>query len=773
MIKSIMNAKGIFLGISMLGLIACSESKSIQEYKIIPLPNEITNGSGKLTFTPGAEFQIQNTDSAFSNVADQLQDYLIQKYQLKPSAHAKLVVAFEKTDLGNPEAYRLNVAGNKITIQASAPNGAFYAFQTLRQMLPSQKVYQSDQHAELKDVDINDAPRFGYRGTHLDVARHFVTADSVKRFIDILAMHKMNTFHWHLTDDQGWRLEIKKYPELTEKGSKRKRTVIGRNSLQYDTIPHGGFYTQDEVRDIVDYASKRYITVVPEVDLPGHMLAALATFPELGCTGKGYEVSEKWGVFEDVLCAGNPKTLPFIYDIFDEVLTLFPSHYIHVGGDECPKDKWEDCPKCQSKIRQLGLKDDSVHTAEQKLQSFITQSVEKYLNERGRSLVGWDEILEGGISPNATLMAWRGSDYAFEAAKLGNKAILCPNRYYYLDYYQSEDIDGEPLAIGGCSTIEQVYNYQPVEDSVPQSLQSMILGIQANLWTEYVQNFNHAEYMLLPRLAAVSETAWSNSPKDLDSFLDRLASLTDRYDDESYNYGKHIFDVRKKLLRDTVNNTQSLELSSLGAARIYYTLDGSEPTENSALYKSAIPVDRSMQIRACVYRDGKQTKTLKQDYSFNKATLKPIKLNTKSYHDYTFEGASILNDGLCGEKNYRSGYWIGFNNEDLSATIDMLKTTEVDVVGVGALVSTADWVFRPASIRIAVSDDGKEFKTIKEEKLLNAESDVFDIERYLVTFEPVQTRFVRVELQSLKQIPDWHPAKGKPAFLFVDEISIL
>ena len=773
MIKSIMNTKGIFLGISMLGLIACSESKSIEEYKIIPLPNEITNGSGKLTFTPGAEFQIQNTDSAFSNVADQLQDYLIQKYQLKPLAHAKLVVAFEKTDLSNPEAYRLSVAGNKITIQASAPNGVFYAFQTLRQMLPSQKVYQSDQKAELKSVEISDAPRFGYRGTHLDVARHFVTADSVKRFIDILAMHKMNTFHWHLTDDQGWRLEIKKYPELTEKGSKRKRTVIGRNSLQYDTIPHGGFYTQDEVRDIVDYASKRYITVVPEVDLPGHMLAALATFPELGCTGKGYEVSEKWGVFEDVLCAGNPKTLPFIYDIFDEVLTLFPSHYIHVGGDECPKDKWEDCPKCQSKIRQLGLKDDSVHTAEQKLQSFITQSVEEYLNEHGRSLVGWDEILEGGISPNATLMAWRGSNYAFEAAKLGNKAILCPNRYYYLDYYQSEDIDGEPLAIGGCSTIEQVYNYQPVEDSIPLSVKSMILGIQANLWAEYVKNFNHAEYMLLPRLAAVSETAWSNSPKNMNSFLDRLSSLTDRYDEESYNYGKHIFDVRKKLIRDTVSNTQLLELSSLGNGRIYYTSDGSEPTENSLLYKNAIPIDKSMEIRACVYRNGKKTKTLKQNYSFNKATLKPIVLNKKSYPDYTFNGANLLNDGLTGEKNYRSGYWLGYNGEDLSATIDLENISSISKLELGTLVSTADWIFRPVSIVISVSNDGNEYKTIKDHILPESESDVFEIERHSLMFDPIDARYVRIDVFSLRNIPDWHPAKGKPAFIFVDEISIL
>lgn len=761
------------LALSFLGVIACSETKTTADYKILPLPKEITAASGKLTIVPGAKFQIRMTDSLFANVAGQLEELLVKKYQLEPSASEGLVITFGKVASDNPEAYNLIVGKNEIKIEAAAANGAFYAMQTLRQMLPVQKVYQHDQKVVLEGVTIKDAPRFGYRGTHLDVARHFVTTDSIKRFIDVLAMHKMNTFHWHLTEDQGWRLEIKKYPKLTEIGSKRARTVIGQNTPEYDTIPHGGFYTQDEVKDIVKYASDRYINIIPEIDLPGHMLAALASYPELGCVGKNYKVAETWGVFDDVLCAGNPQTLPFICDIFDEVLALFPSKYIHIGGDECPKVRWEKCPKCQAKIKELGLKPDSLHTAEQRLQSHITKSVEKYLNERGRSLLGWDEIIEGGLSSTATVMAWRGAGYAFEAAKSGNDAILSPTTHCYLDYYQSDDFDLEPLAIGGCIPLERAYNFQPLADSVASEIASHILGVQANVWTEYMKTYKHVEYMLLPRLAAISEAGWSYAPKDYDHFLTRLSALTKHYDEENYNYARHLFDVRKKQVRDTVNNKQTLELTALEGGQIYYTTDGSEPTLKSTRYSKPVSVDRSMEIKAAAFRDGKPTRTLSQNYTFNKATLKPIKLGASPYQSYTYDGAVQLNDGITGNKNYRSGRWIGFNNEDLLATIDLIDNTDITGVEVGTYVLTGDWIFRPSAIVVSVSDNGKDFKVIKNEVLKEAQNNVFDLERHLITFEPVQARYVRVDVKSLKQMPEWHPGKGKPAFLFVDEISIL
>ncbi len=767
-------SKKILAGLLLGGVIACAPKQKPADYAIIPQPNTLTSAPGQLTFSAHTPFELVNTDSLFTPVTEQVKSLLANKYQLRSEADATLKVVFQKAQIANKEGYNLQVTSDSIKIQAAAPNGAFYALQTLRQMLPTEQQYHQEHEAILPFVTISDAPRFGYRGTHLDVGRHFVTPDSVKRFIDILAMHKINTFHWHLTEDQGWRLEIKKYPKLTTIGSKRKRTVIGRNSPDYDTIPHGGFYTQEQVKDIIAYAAKNYITIIPEIDLPGHMLAALSAYPAYGCVGKGYEVAEKWGVFEDVLCVGNPNTLPFLYDILDEVIALFPGKYIHVGGDECPKDRWQECPKCQAAIKKLGLKDDTHHTAEQKLQSHLMKTLEVYLNEHGRSLVGWDEILEGGISPHATLMAWRGSDYAYEAAKLGNDAIICPNRYYYMDYYQTEDIKQEPLAIGGCSTIEHLYRFEPVEASVPADISQHILGVQANVFSEYMKTFKHVEYMLLPRLAALAETGWSSHEnKDLDGFLQRLRQLTRVYDEADYNYGKHIFDVRKELHLDTTTLVQTLSLSALDNAPIYYTTDGSMPTAQSMRYEQPINIDTTLQIKACIIRNGEPTRVLSQEFAFNKATLKPITLHTQSYPDYTFTGATILNDGMKGEKNYRSGYWIGYNNEDLSATIDLLQPTAIQSVGVNALVSTADWVFRPTSIIVSTSTDGENFAVVKEEKIALASDNIFEIERYDVSFDRAEARYVRVELTSLRNIPDWHPAKGKPAFLFVDEITIL
>jgi len=766
-------SKSLVLALSLLGVVACGDKQTNLEYSIIPLPNEITASSGNVIIAPGSKFMISMSDSSFSNVADQLKNLFVDKYNMESSVSSGIKVSFVKVVSDNPEAYTLRVAKNEIIIEASAANGAFYAFQTLTQMLPVRSIYSQDKKAILTGVVIKDEPRFGYRGTHLDVARHYVTTDSVKRFIDVLAMHKINTFHWHLTEDQGWRLEIKKYPKLTEVGSKRARTVIGRNTTEYDNTPHQGFYTQDEVRDIVKYAAERYITIIPEIDLPGHMLAALASYPELGCVGKNYKVAETWGVFDDVLCAGNPKTLPFIYDIFDEVLDLFPSKYIHIGGDECPKVRWEKCPKCQAKIKELGLKKDSLHSAEERLQSYITKSVEKYLNDRGRALLGWDEIIEGGLSSTATVMAWRGTNYAFEAAKTGNNAILSPTSHCYFDYYQSDDFELEPLAIGGCIPLERAYSFQPIPKNVAPEIASHILGVQANIWTEYIKTFKHVEYMLLPRLAAMSEAGWSDAPKDYDNFLSRLTSLSMHYDEANYNYARHIFDVRKKQLRDSISNKQVVELTALKGGKIHYTTDGSEPTEQSTSYINPIEIDRTMELKAKAFRQGNPSRTLSQSYSFNKATLKPIKLSQPSHGSFTYEGASLLNDGVTGQSNYRSGRWMGFNNNDLSATIDLLENTTISEVAVGTFVLTGDWIFRPTSIVISVSDDGVEYKELKREMIQEAKSHVSEQTKHQITFNPTETRYVRVDVNSLKQMPEWHPGKGKPAFLFVDEISII
>jgi hexosaminidase len=424
-----------------------------------------------------------------------------------------------------------------VAIVAKSPAGVFYGIQTLRKALPIGKFGT----VELPNASINDVPLFGYRGMHLDVSRHFFDKEFVKRYIDIIALHNINTFHWHLTDDQGWRVEIKKYPKLTEIGSMRSHTVVGKDFESSDETPHGGFYTQEDIKEVVAYAAERYITIIPEIDLPGHMLAALASYPELGCTGEQYEVWPRWGITEKVLCPGKDGTVQFLKDVMDEIMELFPSEYIHIGGDECPKDHWKVCPDCQARIKAEKLYAKDGHTAEQRLQSWLTSEIEKYINDHGRRIIGWDEILEGGLAPNATVMSWRGITGGVTAANMGHDVIMVPYSHFYFDYYQSEDRDNEPLAIGGFIPVEKVYEFNPFPEEVDPSLHGHILGVQANVWCEYIKTTDHVEYMALPRMAALCEVQWRPAEvRDYEDFLDRMEHHLAIYDHLGYNYAKHI-----------------------------------------------------------------------------------------------------------------------------------------------------------------------------------------------------------------------------------------
>lgn len=383
---------------------------------------------------------------------------------------------------------------------------------------------------------ISDFPQFRYRGAHFDVARHFFSADSVKTYIDMMALHNMNRLHWHLTDDQGWRLPLTKHPELITKGSVRRGTCIGNNFSSCDSIPYGGFYTPSEIQDVIKYAADRYITIIPEIDLPGHMLAALTAHPELGCTGGPYELWTIWGVSDDVLCAGNEDVYTFLSEVLSEVADIFPSEYIHIGGDECPKDRWKECPKCQAKIVELGLTDDNDFTKEEKLQSHVMSYASEVLAKKGKKIIGWDEIIEGYLPENAVVMSWRGAAGGQLAAEMGHDAIMTPYTHYYLDYYQSEDKDNEPLAIGGYIPLSKSYSFQPFEGIDPEN-RHHILGVQANLWTEYISTFKHAQYMVLPRWAALSEVQWSDpSSRNFESFKKRLSRLKDQYKLNGFNY---------------------------------------------------------------------------------------------------------------------------------------------------------------------------------------------------------------------------------------------
>lgn len=448
------------------------------------------------------------------------------------------------------EEYKLEVCRKTVEIRASSLRGFNWGLQTLKQMLPVE-IYADSSAA---DIDwtvpcctVSDRPRFSYRGLHLDVARHFFDVDMVKRYIDMMEIHKLNTFHWHLTDDQGWRIQILRYPELTETGSVRGQTLVGhlKKSTEYDGTPYGEgmWYTQDQIREVVAYAASKGITVIPEIDLPGHMVAALAAYPELGCTGGPYEVWQKWGISEDVLCVGKESTMEFLKNVLSEVCALFPSEYIHIGGDECPKVRWTRCPHCQRKISELGLKDDDRYTAEHYLQSYVMEEIERFLAQHGKRIIAWDEVLEGKVSADATVMSWRGTEGGFEGVRLGHDVIMTPNKYMYFDYYQSEDVENEPLAIGGYLPVRKCYSFEPYTDDMTEEQKAHIIGVQANLWTEYISDNSHLEYMLLPRLAALSEVQWCMpGTRSWDRFKASIGNICEIYRHSGYNFAGHILE---------------------------------------------------------------------------------------------------------------------------------------------------------------------------------------------------------------------------------------
>lgn len=438
------------------------------------------------------------------------------------------------------EAYIITVDSSGIQIAARNPIGFFRAAQTLHKSLPISLNAKSGtiNTIAFPYVQIQDEPRFAYRGAHLDCARHFFSVEVVKKYLDLLALHGCNQFHWHFTEDQGWRFEVKSLPLLAKKGSVREQTVIGRNSEVFDGQPYGGYYTQEQCREIVNYAAERYINVIPEVDLPGHMQGALHVYPNLGCTGGPYPVWQIWGVSRDVLCAGNPETMTFLKTVMGEICDVFPSKYIHIGGDECPKVRWKECPKCQAKARELGLKDDGKHSIENQLQTWINHEMEKFLKERGRDMIGWDEVLEGGLTERGIVMSWRGINGGIEAARQHHRVIMTPTDYCYIDYYQLKDQWGQPLGIGGYLPLSKVYSFEPlIPDQLSEDEQQYILGPQVNLWTEYVAVPQHVFYMLLPRLDAISEVQWCRSDqKDFEAFKKRLPHMKQLYDHMGVNY---------------------------------------------------------------------------------------------------------------------------------------------------------------------------------------------------------------------------------------------
>ena len=762
---------------AMAFLLPSTAAGQTADFNIIPRPQQV-NVSNDAPFTLSAKTVISlgtNSQDMKRN-ANMLASYIEQATGIRPAVGKSkngtaIVLTIDKT-IANAEGYKLDADAKQIRIAGASAAGVFYGIQTLRKSLPL--VNGKASKVSIPAVHIADAPRFAYRGTHLDVSRHFVTADSVRQFIDMLALHNINRFHWHLTDDQGWRIEIKKYPLLTQIGSKRAQTVIGHNSGKYDGKPYSGFYTQKQIRDIVKYAADRYITIVPEIDLPGHMQAALAAYPDMGCTGGPYEVWQKWGVSDNVLCAGNNKTLTFIDNVLKEITKLFPSKYIHVGGDECPKTQWQKCPKCQARIKALNLEAKDGHSAEERLQSYIITHASNYLKSLGRNTIGWDEILEGGLAEGATVMSWRGESGGIAAAKQHHDVVMTPNSYLYFDYYQSLDKANEPLAIGGYLPLETVYSYEPMPKELTADEARHIIGVQANIWTEYMPTFKQMQYMALPRLAALSEVQWSQPAlKDYNSFTNRLTEFTHLYDRLGYNYAKHLYNVAIHVDSDNKWREILIHMTTAGNAEIRYTLDGTEPTVNSTLYTGAIVLQKSAKIRAAAFRDGKRSSVTSQDISFNKATACPVELLQPTHKNYTYKGGATLTDGLLGDKGFGTGRWLGFSGNDLEAVIDLKQNTDVSSVSLNTCVDKGSWIFDARNIEVSVSADGKSFTKVASKSLPALEEQTPDnIYTYELTFPQTTTRYVKVTATSEHNIPEWHGGKGKPAFLFVDEISV-
>lgn len=754
---------------------SCSRRGEITAvYDVVPMPRLIEpvaddsfvlGPSTMIVYTPG--------DSALLSDAQLLAGYLTDLIGvtpvIEPGAPQAGAIAL-RADLGgdNPEAYVLTVGDDRIIIDGASPAGTFYGIQTLRKSIP-----EAGKHdVVFPGVTVSDAPRFAYRGAHLDVSRHFFPVDSIKTFIDMLALHNINTFHWHLSDDQGWRIEIKSRPELTRVGSVRTGTVIGHNTGVYDSIPYGGFFTQDEAREIVRYAADRHITVIPEIDMPGHMQAALRSYPQLGCTGEQYEVWRMWGVTPEVLCAGNDSIYAFIDDVLGEIVDIFPSKFIHIGGDECPKERWEVCEKCQAKIRELGLKKDAAGTPEEKLQSYLIHHASDFLASKGRSIIGWDEILEGGLAPGAIVMSWRGQGGGIEAARLGHDVIMVPNDYFYFDYYQSVDIDNEPEAIGGYVPLEKVYSFQPIPAELTPEQGRHILGVQANLWTEYVPTFSHVQYMELPRMAALSEVQWSDAPKDYDAFIQRLLRLVNHYDAAGYNYARHIYDVTGSLAPDPEHHAIVVTLSTVDGAPIRYTLDGSEPTAGSALYEGPLTLTEAAAVRAIAERPASPGRVYSADVNFNKATCRPITLLTTPHQRYTANGGATLTDGVRGRGTYNSGHWVGFVGEPLIAEIDLGDGEEVSQLKFYNDIVTGSWIFDTRSAKVEVSDDGTAWTTVATADYPVMDEGASTIVEHTLDFTPVTARRVRVTLTPEPSIPAWHPGAGHPGFIFVDELEL-
>lgn len=742
-------------------LLITGASQAQQMPAIIPAPVNYAPAGGQYLLNTAA---VIYSDPDTRTIAQLLQEGIksIRNYTppIRQERSGKgIALRIEASTVTQQEGYRLIISPDSINITGHDAAGVFYGVQTLLQLV------QQAGNNPLQAATVVDYPRFAYRGMHLDVGRHMFPLTFIRKYIDLLAAYKYNNFHWHLTEDQGWRIEIKKYPRLQSIAAWRKETMIGHKKEtphRFDGKRYGGYYTQEEVKEIVRYAQDRQINVIPEIEMPGHAQAALAAYPNLGCTGGPYAPATFWGVFDDVFCAGNDSTFTFLQNVLDEVLPLFPSKYIHLGGDECPKTRWKACPKCQQRIRHENLGD------EHGLQSYFMKRMEKYLHSKGRRLIGWDEILEGGLTPDATVMSWRGTEGGIAAAAQGHDAIMTPEHEVYLDHYQSLYPDEKP-GPQGFTPLDEVYRYEPSPASLPPAVACHIIGVQGGLWSEYLPSVAHAEYMLMPRAIALAEVAWSaGNNKNYPDFLNRLRKHLPELKRQNINYATSFDEIRDSITTNSTGMPVLHLYSTLPDAEIRYTVNNEQPSASSTVYTAPLEITHTTDIRAHLYVNGTPAeRTYTKSFRIHKAVGKPVTLTNSPQGAYN-PGAAILVNGLCGSHRYNDNQWCGFSGKDMEAVIDLGSVQSVSKLGAHILNYHWQRMWPPVRLTFLVSNKGKTYTKVYS----TSEFPHNGINTVNATIPAVKARYIKVIATSKGKVPAGEYGAGSNSWLMVSEIIV-
>jgi hexosaminidase len=734
------------------------------ELPLIPLPVEHKKTGGFFTMNNATKIYCKDTSllqtTQLLNLY--LSGYLDSAITVTsgPSSGNGIILSLDSNAVKQTEGYQLKVSENKVGIIARNVSGIIHGIQTLRQLWS----LTPKRSLRIPCCYINDYPRFAYRGMALDVSRHMYPVSFIKKYIDLLSLYKFNTFHWHLTDDQGWRIEIKKYPQLQSVASWRSETLVGHKKEEphrFDGKKYGGYYTQAEVREIVRYALQRNITVIPEIEMPGHALAALSAFPSLGCTKGPYQPATFWGIFDDVYCAGNDSTFLFLQDVLDEVIALFPSEKIHIGGDECPKTRWKICLKCQQRIKDLGLKDE--HT----LQSYFIQRIEKYINSKGRKIIGWDEIMEGGLAPNATVMSWRGEEGGIAAAKQAHPVIMTPESHLYFDYYQSL-FPEEPLAAGGYTPLSKVYSYETLSGAVDAKMKSYITGVEGQAWSEYFTDTAKVEFMVFPRILALAEIAWSPvTSRNYPHFLQRLRNQRKLLNMLKVNYSWSFDEITWSSSAPDKGVVKVSLQSSYPGAQIRYTLDGTTPHAKSKLYTVPFALDKSCTMKAILLNKDAPQRMLWQNFEIHQAVGSKVILFNAPVERFNTEESTLVN-AVFGNNKYNDKQWMGFSGSNLEAIVDLGAVKSIHSVGINFLNYHWQKMWPPEVVTFYLSTNGKDFTKVYEQSIFQK----VGINKVLAPVKAELARYIKVIAVNKGTIPAGEYGAGGKALLMADEIII-